>query len=149
MSLRELAQKHWRNGRPRCPRRDSIGVSQRDKTAQAHILLRIPLSQALSQVGQQIRHVGQSVPLGQCGTGGTTGTVGTDGTIGTGGTRPVPVFDPVRLQREADRRNAAAIRDRITDRWCACGRLATFAYPNSAGRDVWHCLECLDAYGRA
>ena len=35
---------------------------------------------------------------------------------------------------------------RITDHWCACGRLATFAYPNSAGRDVWHCL---DAYGRA
>ncbi len=62
---------------------------------------------------------------------------------------PVPTYDPARLQREADRRNSAAVRDRVTDRWCACGRMATLAYPNSAGRNVWHCLECLDAYGRA
>lgn len=36
-----------------------------------------------------------------------------------------------------------------TDRFCRCGLMATFAYPDSAGRDIWRCLECLDAYGRA
>lgn len=58
-------------------------------------------------------------------------------------------YDPVHLQREADRRNAAAIRDRITDRWCACGHLAEFAWPGDDGRDVWRCVECTPTWGRA
>lgn len=43
--------------------------------------------------------------------------------------------------READRRNAEAVREGVTDRWCACGRLATFAW-DEGGRQTWKCLEC-------
>ncbi|MCQ4189041.1 hypothetical protein, partial [Methylocystis suflitae] len=56
-------------------------------------------------------------------------------------------FDPAALQRKADRRNADAARNHSTDRYCACGRLATFAWRRD-GRDVWRCLECADAQGR-
>ncbi|MBM3563452.1 MAG: hypothetical protein FJX48_10000 [Alphaproteobacteria bacterium] len=38
---------------------------------------------------------------------------------------------------------------RLTDRFCDCGRLATLAFPNSSGRKVWFCLECLNADGKA
>lgn len=62
---------------------------------------------------------------------------------------PVPTYNPDRLQAQADRRNAAAVRDRITDRWCACGHLATFAWPDDHGRDTWRCVECTPAWGRA
>lgn len=62
---------------------------------------------------------------------------------------PVPAYDPARLQREADRRNAAASREAITDRFCRCGHLATFAWSGDDGRDVWVCAECLRARGRA
>lgn len=58
-------------------------------------------------------------------------------------------YDPVRLQREADRRNARAAWDGITDRWCACGRFATFAWPGDDRRPVWRCLECGPAGGVA
>ncbi|WP_036286918.1 hypothetical protein [Methylosinus sp. PW1] len=53
-----------------------------------------------------------------------------------------PAYDPARLQREADRRNAAAVRAGTGERWCACRRFATFAYPHPRGRDVWRCTEC-------
>ncbi len=58
-------------------------------------------------------------------------------------------YDPVGLQREADRRNAVAARQGITDRFCRCGHLATFAWPDDAGRDVWRCVECTPTWGRA
>lgn len=62
---------------------------------------------------------------------------------------PVQTYDPTRLQREADRRNAAAARDGITDRFCCCGHLATFAWPGNDGCDVWICNECAPTRGRA
>jgi len=31
-----------------------------------------------------------------------------------------PVFDPAARQAEADARNARAVREHSTDRWCAC-----------------------------
>lgn len=52
-------------------------------------------------------------------------------------------------QREADRRNADAVRAHSTDRFCACGALATFAWPDEDGREVWRCVECTPAWGRA
>lgn len=62
---------------------------------------------------------------------------------------PEPIFDPARLQREADRRNAATLRARLTDRFCRCGHLAEFAWLGDDGRDVWICGECLPTRGRA
>ena len=59
------------------------------------------------------------------------------------------VYDPARLQREADRRNAEAARSHSTDRFCRCGHLATFAWSDDAGRNVWICAECLPTRGRA
>ncbi len=58
-------------------------------------------------------------------------------------------YDPARLQREADRRNATAARERITDRFCRCGHLAPFAWLGDDGREVWRCVECAPARGRA
>lgn len=58
-------------------------------------------------------------------------------------------YNHARLQREADRRNAEAARSHSTDRFCRCGHLATFAWPDDAGRDVWICAECLPTRGRA
>lgn len=52
-------------------------------------------------------------------------------------------------QAEADRRNAEAVRNGSTDRYCACGALATFGCPSHDGRPVWRCLECCPAEGRA
>jgi hypothetical protein len=57
--------------------------------------------------------------------------------------------DPAALQREADRRNATALRAGSTDRWCACGSLAMFAWPDGRGRDVWKCPECAPVIGEA
>lgn len=62
---------------------------------------------------------------------------------------PVPIHDPARLQREADRLNAEAARNHSTDRFCRCGHLAQFAWPGDNGRDVWICAECLPTRGRA
>ena len=58
-------------------------------------------------------------------------------------------YDPGRLQREADRRNAEAARNHSTDRFCRCGHLATFSWSGNDGRDVWICAECLPTRGRA
>ncbi|WP_292529441.1 hypothetical protein [Methylocystis sp.] len=52
-------------------------------------------------------------------------------------------------QRQAGRQNAEAARNRSTDKFCACGRLATFAWPGVDGRPVWTCDECAPAWGRA
>jgi hypothetical protein len=60
-----------------------------------------------------------------------------------------PAFDRERLQREADRRNAEAVRKGSTDRWCACGSRATFAWPDGRRRDVWRCLDCGPVKGEA
>lgn len=53
------------------------------------------------------------------------------------------------LRAEADRENARFARAGSTLRFCACGQFATFAWPDSSGREVWRCLECVDADGRA
>jgi hypothetical protein len=58
-------------------------------------------------------------------------------------------YDPARLQREADRRNRKAASDGVTDRFCRCGHLATFAWPGDNGRDVWVCHECAPTRGCA
>jgi hypothetical protein len=52
-------------------------------------------------------------------------------------------------QREADRCNAEARATGLTDRFCACGALATLAWPDDDGRDVWRCLKCGPVRGRA
>ncbi|PWB83997.1 MAG: hypothetical protein C3F11_03660 [Methylocystaceae bacterium] len=62
---------------------------------------------------------------------------------------PAPTFDLERLQREADRKNIEATGKGSTDRWCSCGRLATFAYPSARGRNVWRCIECTPTEGKA
>lgn len=62
---------------------------------------------------------------------------------------PVQTYDPVRLQREADRRNREAASRGETDRFCSCGRLAALAWPDDHGRDVWRCVECTPTWGRA
>lgn len=42
------------------------------------------------------------------------------------------------------RKNREAQRAGLTDRWCDCGSLATFAWPRrgTASRDVWRCIDC-------
>jgi hypothetical protein len=60
-----------------------------------------------------------------------------------------PAFDPVALQRAADRRNIIATHEHSTDRWCACGRLASYAWSDDCGRDVWRCLDCGPVKGEA
>jgi hypothetical protein len=64
-------------------------------------------------------------------------------------TATIAVYEPVALQREANRRNADAQRMGLTDRWCACGARATFAWPDGRRRDVWRCLDCGPVRGRA
>jgi hypothetical protein len=65
-------------------------------------------------------------------------------------TPAIPATLAVRpTQRDADRRIAAALRERSTDRWCSCGQLATFAWPDASGRDVWLCLDCVPVRGKA
>lgn len=46
------------------------------------------------------------------------------------------------LQAEADKRNTKAQRDRLTDKYCRCGRLAECAWPLGKGRKIGRCLEC-------
>jgi hypothetical protein len=60
-----------------------------------------------------------------------------------------PLLDSEHLQREANRHNVAAMRDGLTDRFCSCGSLATFAWPDADGREVWRCLDCALVRGKA
>lgn len=62
---------------------------------------------------------------------------------------PTVAFSNERLQREADRRNLAALRDGRTDRFCTCGRLARLAWPEGNRREVWRCDDCAQTAGRA
>jgi hypothetical protein len=67
-----------------------------------------------------------------------------------------PLFDPEALQAEADRRSREAIAAGWTDRFCACGKLATVAVGrfqanagNPEGIARWVCSECVSvAYWR-
>ena len=59
-----------------------------------------------------------------------------------------PIYEPNGLQAEADRRNRNAIAAGFTDRFCACGLLATVAVfdPSPArSNSRWLCCECFDA----
>jgi len=58
-------------------------------------------------------------------------------------------FDPERLQREADRRNADAASAHQTDRFCSCRKLATNTWPDARRRPVWRCDDCAPTRGRA
>ena len=60
-----------------------------------------------------------------------------------------PPFNRAALQREADWRNEKVMRERLTDRWCACGSRATFAWPDGHRREVWRCLDCRPVRGEA
>ncbi len=55
---------------------------------------------------------------------------------------PRPSFDPVALDAEAEMRNREAAGAGLTDRFCACGRLARMAWPGADGREVWRCDHC-------
>lgn len=70
------------------------------------------------------------------------------GKVGESADATHSMFDSARLQREADRRNAVAMRDGTTDRWCVCGRLATLAWPDGEWREVWRCDDCASTAGR-
>jgi len=59
------------------------------------------------------------------------------------------VFDALVLQREADQRNARAVREHSTDRFCSCGSLAESGYPDGRGGTVWRCWRCFPVLGRA
>ncbi|WP_424363369.1 hypothetical protein [Methylocystis parvus] len=50
-------------------------------------------------------------------------------------------YNPAALQQAADQRNADAIRARLTDRFCACGRIAPTAW-RCDGRELWRCDDC-------
>ena len=65
-------------------------------------------------------------------------------TRGTSGT-----FNWVLLQTEADKRNINAQHNRLTDRYCRCGRLAEYAWPLDRRREIWRCNWCLDTSGKA
>lgn len=67
----------------------------------------------------------------------------------TANRRPAVVYDPARLQAQADRRNREAARRWETDRFCSCGRLAALAWLDDHGREVWRCIECTPTWGRA
>ena len=75
--------------------------------------------------------------------GGTNETHGTDGATGTGGTENNIV------RAEAYKLNRRAAEAGLTDRWCDCGNLATFAIgrfrtskANPEGVARWACCEC-------
>lgn len=149
MSLRELAKKHL--AKTACPTLSHPGqyrgvpAGQNGSSPYSSKDFAVP-----SPVpGGTANSAPETVcPAGTMRDGGTNGTLGTVGTSGTVGTRS-PIYDPARLQREADRRNAAAARDGITDRFCRCGHLAEFAWLDDDGRDVWICGKCLPTRARA
>jgi hypothetical protein len=62
---------------------------------------------------------------------------------------PRPAYDSLALQAEADQRNARALQEHSTDRWCACGSLAESGYPDGRGGTVWRCWRCFPVLGRA
>jgi hypothetical protein len=72
-----------------------------------------------------------------------------EGFGGSRGKHISPKFEPSRLQREADSKNVQAQREGVTDRWCACGLRATFAWRDVHGRETWRCLECGPVKGEA
>lgn len=131
MSLRSLAQ--------------AFLESQKAQTSQRDIPRGVPVGQmAISKLNTDSYSVPASVPGGTVQRGGTNGTVRTLGTVGTSGT-----VNWALLQAEADKRNIKAQRDRLTDRYCRCGRLAECAWPLDSRREMWLCLECHTPQGSA
>jgi hypothetical protein len=142
MSLRDLARAFLESELARAPQVSHVGHHRGVPVGQS---ASTPYSSGDSAVPLAVPHgtlpkaMGQAVPMGQCGTGGTNGTLGT----------VAPAFTPERLQPVADRRNAEALRKGSTDRWCACGLLASCAWPDGRRREIWRCLECGPVRGRA
>lgn len=58
---------------------------------------------------------------------------------------PLITAEPI----NADDRNREATRAGLTDRWCACGQMASLAWPAGGSRQMWRCVECTPARGRA
>lgn len=124
MSLRDLAQAHLQasgDGLSRvlshCPNPYSVPAGQNAKTPANPGLSAVP---PLRDSGTKNRPVDDD---------GTNGTSGTNGTVGTSGTKNLPVD----VAAGSERKNRAAMRDGLTDRWCAvCGSLATLAVLNPA-----------------
>lgn len=148
MSLRELAQKHLATmAKPMLSQRDnprSVPAGQTAKTPYSSRDSAVPaLQNSGTTQARLFETVGQVVPLGQCEAGGTAGT------NGTSGTETAPMFSPAAMQREADRRNLQALGNAVTDRWCACGRLARLAWPAEGRRERWVCDGCAPTSGRA
>jgi hypothetical protein len=147
MSLRDLARAFLESELARVPQVSHVGqhrgvpLGQTASTPYSSNSSAVPLTVPR---GTAIGTMGQSVPLGQCGTDGTNGTLGTSGTDGT-----TIAFDLAARQREADGRNTEAVRTGLTDRWCACGSRATFAWPGGRRREIWRCLDCGPVRGEA
>jgi hypothetical protein len=140
VSLRELAQAHLQasgDGLSRvlsqCPTAYSVPAGQNAKT---------PANPGLSAV-PPLRDSGtKNQPVNDAGTTGTSGTLGTNGTVGTASL-------PVDVAAGSERKNRAAVRAGLTDRWCDCGTMATVAIgrfrasrDNPEGVARWLCAEC-------
>jgi hypothetical protein len=132
MSLRELALKHLEQvSGAGCPASGHIGMSGPDKTTESLISLRVQPVRSPDAI--------------------RTNTSGSDSLFDADRARRPDKPDGSdnsdmsdrsvswKLQREADRRNAQALRTGITDRWCACGGLARLAWLEGARREVWRC----------
>jgi hypothetical protein len=151
MNLRALALKHLETmAKPVLSRRDSpksvpAGQAGSIPYSSRHFVVPVAWDSGTTK-DEPIAVLGQIVSLGQCESAGTGGTTGTLGTIGTSSS---PTYSMVALKREADRRNTQAARNDLTDRWCACGRLARLAWPEDNRREVWRCDDCAPAMGRA
>lgn len=71
-----------------------------------------------------------------------------DVTDGVTAALTLPDDDSDALQGEADRRNRDAIASGYTDRFCACGTMATIAIFDPSpkrGNRLWLCVECFEA----
>ena len=147
MSLRSLAQAFLESQKAQVSQRDiprGVPAGQMAVSELKTYSYGVPASVPGGTVANKHSTSGTSVPLGTVQRGGTNGTVGTLGTVGTSGT-----VNWVLLQAKADKRNIKAQRDRLTDRYCRCGRLAECAWPLDSRREMWRCNRCLDTSGNA
>lgn len=150
MTLRELARKHLEQlSRSRCPVSGHIGMSGPDKTAHSLISLRVQPVRTPDAVRTSLLR-----PDSLSGPDSVRRPDKPDASDNSDKPdRPdkvaAPAFSWAAHQREADRRNLEALRKGVTDRWCACGRLARLAWPEGSRREVWRCDDCAPTVGRA
>ena len=146
MSLRELALKHLaRSSGSACPASGHIGMSGPDKTAQAHISLGVQPVRSPDAI--------RTSPLSPDSLSDPDSVDRPDKSDKSDSSDNSDKSDRAAstlqaLQRDPDRRNIQALRSGITDRWCACGRLARLAWPEANRREVWRCDDCAPFMGR-